>query len=164
MTAQDWRDWRETFDEEMGELYAALGMKYQPRRKSAASAERKDECAVLRPSFCKPMNGEGQQPRSEACVVLRPAWLQKEGKGARQEKQLNGFALETKVALVSKEGFQAASKTAVQKGKVNGHPLKTKATVQRPQPMLQASSLAAEGHARCVSRLSCVFGPKQKPR
>ena len=163
MTAQDWRDWRETFDEEMGELYAALGMKYQPRRKSAASAERKDECAVLRPSFCKPMNGEGQQPRSEACVVLRPAWPQ---------KQLNGFALETKVALVSKEGFQAASKTAVQKGKVNGHPLKTKATVQRPQPIatsesltrLQASSLAAEGHARCVSRLSCVFGPKQKPR
>ena len=140
MTAQDWRDWRETFDEEMGELYAALGMKYQPRRKSAASAERKDECVVLRPSFCKPMNSEGQQPRSEACVVFRPAWPQKEGKGARQEKQLNGFALETKFALVSKEGFQAASKTAVQKGKVNGHPLKTKATVQRPQPIAKGLS------------------------
>jgi hypothetical protein len=117
-----WKEWQwsEKDDQEMTELYAALGMQYRPRRKSAASARIDRE-------------------QRGGCVVLRPSWPQKEGKGAWQEKQLNGFALETKVALVSKEGFQAASKTAVQKGKVNGHPLKTKATVQRPQPIAKAS-------------------------
>ena len=72
-----------------------------------------------------------------SCSVLRGPKGREE---ARQEKRFNGFALETKVALVSKEGFQTASKTAVQKGKVNGHPLKIKATVQRPQPIAKGLS------------------------
>jgi hypothetical protein len=56
MAAQDWQDWRLRKDQEMTELYAALGMTYRPRPrcKPAASAERKGECVVLRPSFCKP--------------------------------------------------------------------------------------------------------------
>ena len=105
-----WKEWQwsEKDDEEMAELYAALGMQYRPRRKSAAIA------------------GVHREQRGNAsCSVLRGPKGREE---ARQEKRFNGFALETKVALVSKEGFQTASKTAVQKGKVNGHPLKIKAT------------------------------------